>query len=272
MISEMAAVEILGPVEVFHEAVEIIQEAGALHIVETPLAEFGRTGLLEKIHLTENQAEEREACARTAEILDEMVADIPAPYLRAVSGPFSAAVKAYIRLRPLPMEALSARSRTLVARVRSFTRRDRNITSDIDALAAYEAVLAGFAPLVETRELPRDFEMVGVVFERRNKLARDALNREIERITSGTYPIPRAAAGRRTSRRADRVSPSELGAGARLRGECRHRQHGLPLRTSGTSPSRRPMPRCRRKWRGWRVSAGGCEARWRGFSARTRQR
>jgi V/A-type H+-transporting ATPase subunit I len=85
------------------------------------------------------------------------------------------------------MEALSARSRTLAARVRSFTRRERNITADIDALAAYEAVLAGFAPLVETRELPRDFEMVGVVFERRNKLARDALNREIERITSGTY-------------------------------------------------------------------------------------
>jgi V/A-type H+-transporting ATPase subunit I len=40
---------------------------------------------------------------------------------------------------------------------------------------------------VETRELPRDFEMIGVVFEKRNKLARDALNREIERITSGTY-------------------------------------------------------------------------------------
>lgn len=187
MISEMAAVEILGPVEVFHEAVEIIQEAGALHIVETPLAEFGRTGLLEKIHLTENQAEEREACARTVEILDEIVADIPTPYVRAVSGPSSAAVQVYQRLHPLPMEALSARSRTLAARVRSFTRRDRNITADIDALAAYETVLAGFAPLVQTRELPRDFEMVGVVFERRNKLARDALHREIERITSGSY-------------------------------------------------------------------------------------
>jgi len=187
MISEMAAVEILGPVEVFHEAVEIIQEAGALHIVETPLAEFGRTGLLEKIHLTENQAEERESCAKTAEILDEMVADIPAPHLHAISGQSSAAVQSYQRLRPLSMEALSARSRTLAARVRSFTRRDRNITADIDALAAYETVLAGFAPLVETHELPRDFEMVGVVFERRNKLARDALNREIERITTGVY-------------------------------------------------------------------------------------
>jgi V/A-type H+-transporting ATPase subunit I len=183
----MAAVEIIGPVEVFHEAVEIIQEAGALHIVETPLAEFGRTGLLEKIHLTDNQAEEREACAKTAEILDEMAADIPAPHVRAVSGPSSAVVQIYQRLRPLTMEALAARSRTLAARVRSFTRRERNITADIHALAAYETVFAGFAPLVQTHELPRDFEMVGVVFERRNKLARDALNREIERITSGSF-------------------------------------------------------------------------------------
>jgi V/A-type H+-transporting ATPase subunit I len=187
MIAEMAAVEILGPVEVFHDAVDIIQEAGALHIVETPLAEFGRTGLLEKIHLTENQAEERDACAKTAEILDEITADIPASFLRAVSGPSGTAARAYERMRPLPLDSLSARARALAARVRSFGRRDRNITADIDGLAAYEAVLAGFAPLVETRELPRDFEMVGVVFERRNRLARDALNREIERITSGTY-------------------------------------------------------------------------------------
>jgi V/A-type H+-transporting ATPase subunit I len=187
MISEMAAVEIIGPVEVFHDAVEAIQEAGALHIVETPLAEAGRAELLEKFQLTEEQEKERETCAVIAELLDEMVADIPIAHVRAVSGPSPASARGYELLRPLSMEALSARSRTLAARVRSFTRRDRNITADIDSLSAFEAVLAGFAPLVETRELPRDFEMVGVVFERRNKLARDALNREIERITSGTY-------------------------------------------------------------------------------------
>ena len=163
---------------------ETIQDAGALHIVETPLAEFGKAGLLEKMHLTENQAEERDACAKTAEVLDEMVADIPSTFTQAAAG---AARKEYERLRPLSLEGLSARSRSLAARVRSFTRRDRNISADIDALAAYETVLAGFAPLVETRELPRDFEMVGVVFERRNKLARDALQREIERITSGSF-------------------------------------------------------------------------------------
>lgn len=204
VISEMAAVEILGPVEVFHEAVETIQDAGALHIVETPPAEFGKSGLLEKMHLTDNQAEERETCAKTAEVLDEMVSEIPAPFRQAAGGralptggdtstaagapPASGgARKEYERLRPLSLEALSARSRALAARARSFTRRDGNISADIDALAAYETVLAGFAPLVETRELPKDFEMVGIVFERRNKLAHDALQREMERITSGSF-------------------------------------------------------------------------------------
>ena len=86
MISEMAAVEIVGPVEVFRDAVEMIQDAGALHIVETPLAEAGRAGLLEKMHLTDHQAEEREACARTAAVLDEMVADIPSTILKASSA------------------------------------------------------------------------------------------------------------------------------------------------------------------------------------------
>ena len=183
----MAAVEIIGPVDVFYDAVEVIQNAGALHIVETPLAEYGKAGLLEKMHLTENEAEERDSCASTAEILDEMVADVPRPFVQAVVGGDRAAGREYERLRPLSLDALAARSRTLAARVRSFTRRERNISADIDSLAAYETVLAGFAPLVETRELPRDFEMVGVVFERRNRLARDALQREIERLPSGRF-------------------------------------------------------------------------------------
>ena len=186
MISEMAAVEILGPVEAFHDAVDLIQDAGALHIVETPLAEAGASGMLEKIHLTDNQAEERQACASTAEILDEMVADIPGG-LSSAAGAREAAIQEYRRLDSLPLDSLHARARTLAARARSFARRERNISADIGALAAYEAVLAGFAPLVTTHELPHDFEMVGVIFERRNKLAREALNREVERVTHGRF-------------------------------------------------------------------------------------
>jgi V/A-type H+/Na+-transporting ATPase subunit I len=184
MISEMSAVEIVGPIDLFHPCVEIIQEAGVLHIVETPLAEFGQADLLSKIHLTENQAEERDACAKTAASLDEIVEEIPAHVVRALAA--SAAVsRLYEERRALTLSALSAGARIFHSRVRSFVRRERNLTDDINSLTGYETVLAAFAPLVQSHELPRDFDMVGVVFERRNRLARDMLRREMERLTAG---------------------------------------------------------------------------------------
>jgi V/A-type H+/Na+-transporting ATPase subunit I len=186
VISEMAAVEIVGPIDLFSASVNVIQEAGALHIVETPLAEYGQADFLSKIHLTENQAQEREMCASTAAAVDEMVAEIPVHIAR--SPEVTRAVgAAYDRLQGEALERLSARGRGLHARVRAFVRRERNLTDDINGLAGYEKVLAAFAPLVETRELPRDFEMIGVVFERRNRLARDMLRREVERLTAGAF-------------------------------------------------------------------------------------
>ena len=182
----MAAVEVIGPLELFSPAVDLIQDSGVLHIVETPLAGSGEASLLSKIHLSENQAQERDFCARTAASLDEMIAEVPAHLARTLLS--SRAVKAhYERWDAVALEAVSARMRVLHARVRTFVRRDRNLTDDIGALAGYEKVLAAFAPLVETRELPRDFEMIGVMFERRNRLARDTLRREIERLTAGTF-------------------------------------------------------------------------------------
>jgi V/A-type H+/Na+-transporting ATPase subunit I len=186
VISEMAAVEVIGPLELFTPAVDLIQDSGVLHIVETPLAGTGEASLLSKIHLSEDQAQQREFCARTSAALDEMIAEIPAHLARSPGS--SRAVKTfYEKWDAAAMEAVGARMRVLHARVRTFVRRDRNLTDDIGALAVYEKVLAAFAPLVETRELPRDFEMIGVVFERRNRLARDTLRREIERLTSGAF-------------------------------------------------------------------------------------
>ncbi len=268
MISEMAAVEILGPVEVFHESVETIQDAGALHIVETPLAEFGKAGLLEKMHLTENQAEERESCVRTAEILDEIIADIPARHRQAEDGGDR---KEYERLRPLSLDALSALSRTLAARARSFTRRDGNISADIDALAAYETVLAGFAPLVETRELPKDFEMVGVVFERRNRLARDALQREIERITSGSFRfLEQQLSGGRLAVLVGFPAGAPRGSARSWQAPASAPWYFLPA--SGTSRSRRRTPHSRRRRAASRRSVGGSARRWIDSSPRTRRR
>jgi V/A-type H+/Na+-transporting ATPase subunit I len=184
MISPMAAVEILGPIELFNQSVDLIQDSGSLHIVEAPRAAAGHGEYLDRIHLTETQARERESYARTGEALDEMSAEIPAHMVReqaAVVGPIYASITAE------PLEALSARVRTLHAKARSFLRRERNLSDDINSLVGHERVLAAFAPLVETHELPRDFEMIGVVFERRNRLARDMLRREVERLTAGNF-------------------------------------------------------------------------------------
>jgi V/A-type H+-transporting ATPase subunit I len=186
MISEMSAVEIIGPMDLFMPTIEAVQDAGTLHIVETPLAELSRTELLSKIHLTEDQSRERDSCESTAQSLDEVIREIPgriapAAVLAGLAQPV------YERLASQPLAALASRARELQGRVRSFRRREHNLTDDIKGLTGYEKVLAAFAPIVETHVLPRTFEMVGVIFERRNRLARDLLRREIARLKIDPY-------------------------------------------------------------------------------------
>jgi V/A-type H+-transporting ATPase subunit I len=182
----MSAVEIIGPIDLFSAAVESIQAAGVLHIVETPLAEFGKVDLLSKIHLTEDQARARETCALTAQTMDELVTEIPASLARTVDRSPAMSLQ-YETLRPSELDLLAARARVLHSRARSFRRRERNLTDDITSLSGYEKILAIFTPLVETRELPKGFEMIGVVFEKRNRLARDMLKREMGRLTAGRF-------------------------------------------------------------------------------------
>ncbi|MGD0725996.1 MAG: V-type ATPase 116kDa subunit family protein [Spirochaetia bacterium] len=186
MISDMAAVEILGPIELFQASVDLIQDSGILHIMEAPRAAAGKGEFLDRIHLTETQAAERDAYARTSEALDEMTAEIPAHIARE-QGSTGDVEQIYNRITGEPLDALSARVRTLHAKARAYLRRERNLSDDINSLVGHERVLAAFAPLVETHELPRDFEMIGVVFERRNRLARDMLRREVERLTAGNF-------------------------------------------------------------------------------------
>jgi V/A-type H+/Na+-transporting ATPase subunit I len=193
----MAAVEIVGPMDRFPVVVERIQAAGVLHLVETPLAEYGAADLLSKIHLTETQAREREICAQTVQIMDELAVETPAA---ARPGTARAAAARYAELGAWSLERLLARARALSARTRAFTRRERNLTDDITSLQGYERILSAFAPLVETRELPRGFELVGVVFERRNRLARDMLRREMIRLTAGRLAfLEQALDGGRTA-------------------------------------------------------------------------
>ncbi len=147
MISEMSCVEIVGPVELFSLAVDTIQETGVLHIVETPLAEFGNADLLSKIHLSEKQAQERESCEKTAHTLDEIVAAIPAHIVRAQKSSREV-TRRYGQMESETLAALSARAALFHSRVRSYLRKERNLTDDINSLSSYETVLNAFAPQV----------------------------------------------------------------------------------------------------------------------------
>ena len=123
---------------------------------------------------------------------------------------------------------------SLHAKARSFLRRERNLSDDINSLVGHERVLAAFAPLVETHELPRDFEMIGVVFERRNRLARDMLRREVERLTAGNFRFIEQQIEGRPSLRASSGFPESDSTKVRaLISSAGHRGHGLPPAPQG---------------------------------------
>jgi V/A-type H+-transporting ATPase subunit I len=186
MISEMSPVEIAGPIGLFHDIVEAIQEAGVLHIREIPLPEGKDAGLLGRIHLSESQSRERDGWENAAHILDEIAAAVPAHLSRALKSSRAVALQ-YEQWNTESLGSLTAKARIYHARVRSFVRRGRNLTDDIEAMIGYEKVLTAFAPLVETHELPKDFELVGIIFEKKNRLARDMLRQQLERLTQGNY-------------------------------------------------------------------------------------
>ena len=48
----------------------------------------------------------------------------------------------------------------------------------------HSEVVAVLTPLVESHELPKDFEFAGVVFERKNREVRSLLEQELRNLTS----------------------------------------------------------------------------------------
>jgi V/A-type H+-transporting ATPase subunit I len=186
MITRMSSVEVVGPLNLFERTIDAVQEAGILHIEEIPLTDDGDRRRMHRVHLSEEQSREKATLEEIARILDEGAAHLPATVNRKLlaSKQF---LEEYRRWEREPLAAIAGAARVLHAKVRSFIRRERNLADDLRVLAAYEEVAAALAPLVETHELPRDHEFVGVVFERHNRLAGTMLRRELEKLTGGRY-------------------------------------------------------------------------------------
>ena len=186
MIRPMSGVEIVGPLALFERAVDALQESGSVHLEEVPLAEGGRAGSLHRIHLSEEQSRQKATLEELLGMLEEGVPRIPAEVIRDLAES-PRLREEYRRWEGQPLEEIATAARVLSAKVRSQVRRERNLADDLRVLAAYEEAAAALAPLVEMAEIPEDYELLGLILERRTHTAAVALRQEVERRTGGRF-------------------------------------------------------------------------------------
>lgn len=181
----MSFVEIVGPKEVFDSVLDALQQMGVMHIEEIPITGESKTVFLRKIHLSEEQVRQSQTYEELAKLLTEDgIAHIPKPLDSRLrnSEEFTSQYRQWTKSDDV---GVVTTARKVHAQVRSFMRRRRNLDDDVRVLAVYEELAEALAPLVESSELPRDYELIGVIFERKNLSARTLLKEHIHKLTSG---------------------------------------------------------------------------------------
>jgi V/A-type H+-transporting ATPase subunit I len=186
MISRMTGVEVVGPLRFFEAAVDAVQESGLLHVVEMPLLEGLREGELHRIRLSEAQAQERRLLEELLHLLEEGTGRI-GPAMRAQLEAGTKLLQTYRRLEGEKLSAVASAVRVVHSKVRSLARRERNLDDDLQVLSSYEEVVAALAPLVEDQELPPGYELRGVIFEKKSRMAGELLDKELGRLTGGRH-------------------------------------------------------------------------------------
>ena len=185
MIEAMSFVEIVGSKEVFDSVLDTLQQTGAMHIEEIPIAGESKTVFLRKIHLSEEQTKQSQTYQELAKLLaEDGIAHIPKPLVSRLrnSDEFASQYQQWSKSEDVDVVATT---RKVHAQVRSFMRRRRNLDDDVRVLAVYEELAEALAPLVQSSKLPKDYEIVGVIFERKNLNARTLLRERINELTSG---------------------------------------------------------------------------------------
>jgi V/A-type H+-transporting ATPase subunit I len=196
----MSFVQIVGPRDEFWRTVDVIQDAGILHVEEVPLAEWDGTGFLHRAHLPDEKTSEMESYRELIRVLDEdAVRHIPRQVMARLreSGQIA---EQYEKWQSKGAEAISGVVKALHAEVRSFVRRRRNIEDDLEVLAVYEEVAEALAPMVESQEFPPDHEIVGVIFDRGAEETVSMFRRQLEKITAAQCRVNEASiSGGRTA-------------------------------------------------------------------------
>jgi V/A-type H+-transporting ATPase subunit I len=185
VIEAMSFVEIVGPKKVFDSVLDTLQQTGVMHIEEIPIASESKTLFLRKIHLSEEQARQSKTYEELAKLLiEDGITHIPKPLVSQLRNS-KEYISQYQQWSKCDDVEVVTTARKVHAQVRSFMRRRRNLDDDVRVLAVYEEIAETLAPLVESSELPKDYELVGVIFERKNLSARNLLKEHIRKLTSG---------------------------------------------------------------------------------------
>jgi V/A-type H+-transporting ATPase subunit I len=181
----MSFVEIVGPKKVFDSVLDTLQQMGVVHIEEIPIAGQSKTLFLRKIHLSEEQTRQSQTYQELAKLLaEDGIAHIPKPLVSRLrnSEEFGAQYQQWSTCDDLDVVTTA---RKVHAQVRSFMRRRRNLDDDVRVLAVYEELAEALTPLVKSSELPKEYEFVGVIFERKSLSTKTPLKEHIHKLTSG---------------------------------------------------------------------------------------
>lgn len=185
MISAMNFVQIVGPRERFDQTVDVVHDAGVLQVEEVPLAEQSAEGLLQRVQLSSAQLRQKDLFFELFHILEDEALEHVPPAMIWQFKESATFVEQYNDYTQQDETVIAATVRALHAEVRSFRRRLRNIDHDLRVLTAYEEVVTALVPLIEQQDLPSDYTLLGVVFERKSVKARALLQEHLTRLTAG---------------------------------------------------------------------------------------
>ena len=185
MIESMSFIEVIGPKENFDPIVDALQKSGVMHIEEIPIGGWSKTAFLNKIHLSEEEILQSKTYEELANVLaEEGIAHLPKHLVAKLRDSKDFHFQ-YQKYSDCDDATVVSQARSTHAQVRSFMRRKRNLDDDVRTLAVYEELIEAIVPLLKNYNMPKEFEYVGVIFDKKNIRARNLLKQQIEKITSG---------------------------------------------------------------------------------------
>jgi len=190
MLVPMAKMEIIGPKGLFFDVLSMIHDQGRLHI-EDLSNKISRGEIpLDRMEVVGQQERERDG-------MDEMLIRVRS-ILKALDrgGPelSRSDVRAvYNQLCSMDAAALQTEVSSVIDEVEDRTATlaatHADLESEMELLARYEPILQKIQPLARKIVTTGAYDSVALLFERRYKMALDALKEELDRLTHKQYEI-----------------------------------------------------------------------------------